>query len=244
LALVIDIGGGTSDFTVIRLGPDLMNRPDRTDDILANSGIRIGGNDFDYAFALDKFMPSYGLGSTYRSGDKVLPVPNAPYIDLATWSSVNRVYTPRIWNMMRTVQIGATEPDKIARFMDVLQNNHGHINLDFIEQAKISLSTSDRISQKFNFLADGPTVVTSVDELVSAISQDVDKIHESMYQCLSLAGVHAPDIELVILTGGSTQIPYILSTVRNIFPHAIISDTNKMASVGQGLAYDAIRRFL
>ena len=244
LALVIDIGGGTSDFTVIRLGPDLMHRQDRTDDILANSGIRIGGNDFDYAFALDKFMPLYGLGSTYRSGDKVLPVPNAPYIDLATWSSVNRVYTPRIWNMMRTVQIGATEPDKIARLMDVLQNNHGHINLDYIEQAKISLSTSDRISQKFNFLADGPTVVTSVDELISAISQDVDKIHESMYQCLSLAGVYASDIELVILTGGSTQIPYILSTVRNLFPHAIISDTNKMASVGQGLAYDAIRRFL
>ncbi len=63
LALVIDIGGGTSDFTVIRLGPSLTTKSDRTDDILANTGIRIGGNDFDHAFAMRYFMPMYGLGS-------------------------------------------------------------------------------------------------------------------------------------------------------------------------------------
>lgn len=244
LALVVDIGGGTSDFTVIRLGPNLIHKTDRTDDVLANTGVRIGGNDFDHAFAIDKFMPLYGLGSMYRSADKILPVPNAPYIDLATWSSVNRVYTPAVWNLMRGVQIGATEPEKIARLMDILKDNLGHANLDYVEQAKIELSTRDEIMQSLNFLSDCPTVKTSVSEFVHAISDDVEKINLSMNQCLTQAGIQNNDISLIILTGGSTQIPHVASTIRNAFPNSKISDSNKMASVGLGLAYDAMRRFI
>lgn len=243
LALVIDIGGGTSDFTVIRLGASLMNKTDRSNDILSNTGIRIGGNDFDHAFAINKFMPEYGLGSMYRSGDKILPVPNSPYIDLATWSSVNRVYTPAVWNLMRGVQIGAQEPDKISRLMDILQNNLGHTNLDYVESAKIKLSVHDEISQCFDFLSDCPIITTSISEFIEAIKNDVEKIKTSMNECINLAHVHPTDISLIILTGGSTQIPYVYDTVKNIFPHAVISDSNKMASVGLGLAYDAMRRF-
>ncbi|MBR2012185.1 MAG: Hsp70 family protein [Alphaproteobacteria bacterium] len=243
LAMVIDIGGGTSDFTVIRLGAGLMNKLDRTDDILANTGIRIGGNDFDYAFAIDKFMPEYGLGSMYRSGDKILPVPNAPYIDLATWSSVNHAYTPQVWNLMRGVQIGALAPDKIRRMMDILENNLGHANLDFVESAKISLSAHDEITQRLDFLDDCPVVTTCVADFVHAISADVAKINNSMNQCLAMAQIKNTDISLIILTGGSTQIPYVVAMLRGAFPNAVISDSNKMASVGLGLAYDAIRRF-
>ena len=243
LAMVIDIGGGTSDFTVIRLGANLMNKLDRTDDILANTGIRIGGNDFDYVFAIKHFMPMFGLGSMYRSGDKILPVPNAPYIDLSTWSSVNRAYTPHVWNMMRGVQIGALSPDKIHRMMDILENNLGHTNLDYVESAKISLSSHDEITQRLDFLDDCPIITTRATEFVHAISADVAKINNSMNQCLTQAQIKNTDISLIILTGGATQIPYIVAMFRSVFPNAVISDSNKMASVGLGLAYDAMRRF-
>lgn len=243
LALVVDIGGGTSDFTVIRLGANLMNKPDRTDDILANTGVRIGGNDFDHAFAIDKFMPEYGLGSMYRSGDKILPVPNAPYIDLATWSAVNRVYTASVWNLMRGVQIGAQEPDKISRMMDILQNNLGHTNLDYIEMAKIQLSSQDIIKQRFEFLSDCPEFTTRVSEFINAIKNNVEKIVVAMNACLSQASIRNTDIDLIILTGGSTQIPYVYNIFKSMFPRAVISDSNKMDSVGLGLAYDAMRRF-
>ena len=244
LALVVDIGGGTSDFTVIRLGQNLITKCDRTDDVLANTGVRIGGNDFDYAFAIDHFMPVYGLGSMYRSGDKVLPVPNAPYIDLATWSSVNRAYTPQVWNLMRGVQIGALSPEKIQRMMDILRNNLGHTNLDYVENAKISLSGTDMICQQLDFLSDCPSIITNVSDLIEAIRADVEKITISMNACLYQAGIKNTDIDLIILTGGSTQIPYVYNSVKNAFPNATISDSNKMASVGLGLAYDAINRFI
>ena len=243
LAVVIDIGGGTSDFTVIRLGPKLAHKTDRTDDILANTGIRIGGNDFDRSFAIDKFMPLYGLGTLYHSGDKILPVPNAPYIDLATWSFVNRAYTPQVLSLMRGIQINAQSPDKISRMMDILKNNLGHTNLDYVEYAKINLSHQDQVIQTLDFLSDCPSVTTNVSEFVNAISNDVSKIQLSMNDCLAAASVTNTDIDLVILTGGSTQIPYVSTIVRNTFPNAILSDSNKMASVGLGLAYDAMRRF-
>ena len=243
LAVVIDIGGGTSDFTVIRLGPKLAHKTDRTDDILANTGIRIGGNDFDRSFAIDKFMPLYGLGTLYHSGDKILPVPNAPYIDLATWSFVNRAYTPQVLSLMRGIQINAQSPDKISRMMDILKNNLGHTNLDYVEYAKINLSHQDQVIQTLDFLSDCPSVTTNVSEFVKAISNDVSKIQLSMNDCLAAASVKNTDIDLVILTGGSTQIPYVSTIVRNTFPNAILSDSNKMASVGLGLAYDAMRRF-
>lgn len=243
LAIVIDIGGGTSDFTVIRLGPKLMHKTDRADDILANTGIRIGGNDFDRSFAIDKFMPLYGLGTLYRSVDKILPVPNAPYIDLATWSFVNRAYTPQVLSLMRGIQINAQSPDKISRMMDILKNNLGHTNLDYVEYAKINLSHQDQVIQTLDFLSDCPSVTTNVSEFVNAISNDVSKIQLSMNDCLAAASVKNTDIGLVILTGGSTQIPYVSTIVRNTFPNAILSDSNKMASVGLGLAYDAMRRF-
>ena len=243
LAVVIDIGGGTSDFTVIRLGPKLAHKTDRTDDILANTGIRIGGNDFDRTFAIDKFMPLYGLGTLYHSGDKILPVPNAPYIDLATWSFVNRAYTPQVLSLMRGIQINAQSPDKISRMMDILKNNLGHTNLDYVEYAKINLSHQDQVIQTLDFLSDCPSVTTNVSEFVNAISNDVSKIQLSMNDCLAAASVKNIDIDLVILTGGSTQIPYVSTIVRNTFPNAILSDSNKMASVGLGLAYDAMRRF-
>ena len=243
LAVVIYIGGGTSDFTVIRLGPKLAYKTDRTDDILANTGIRIGGNDFDRSFAIDKFMPLYGLGTLYHSGDKILPVPNAPYIDLATWSFVNRAYTPQVLSLMRGIQINAQSPDKISRMMDILKNNLGHTNLDYVEYAKINLSHQDQVIQTLDFLSDCPSVTTNVSEFVNAISNDVSKIQLSMNDCLAAASVKNTDIDLVILTGGSTQIPYVSTIVRNTFPNAILSDSNKMASVGLGLAYDAMRRF-
>ena len=83
----------------------------------------------------------------------------------------------------------------------------------------------------------------AVSEFVCAIENDVEKIKQSMNQCLTQAKIQNTDISLVILTGGSTQIPYVSATIRAIFPNAMISDSNKMASVGLGLAYDAMRRF-
>lgn len=127
--------------------------------------------------------------------------------------------------------------------MEILQNNLGHTSLDYVEQSKIELSVHDTIAQKLDFLSDCPLIDTSVSEFVRTIENDVEKIKQSMLQCLIQAQIKNTDISLVIMTGGSTQIPYIARTISDMFPNALLSDSNKMASVGLGLAYDAMRRF-
>ena len=115
LAFVVDIGGGTSDFTVIRLSPERKLNFDRASDVLANTGVRIGGNDFDKALSMKSFMPCFGLGTEYRSYNKNISLPTAPFISLSTWSSVNDVYNYKTLNMVKGYVVWGLEPEKTKR---------------------------------------------------------------------------------------------------------------------------------
>ena len=90
IALIVDLGGGTSDFSLVRVSPERRGRADRSDDILATAGVHIGGTDFDRLLAMSRVMPELGLGSRTRDGKRHLPV--APYVDLSTWHRINRLY--------------------------------------------------------------------------------------------------------------------------------------------------------
>ena len=244
LAFVVDIGGGTSDFTVIRLSPARKLKLDRSDDVLANTGVRIGGNDFDKNLSLKTFMPQFGLGTEYRSGDKTIKIPISPYISLSTWSSVNDVYNYKTLNMVRGYTVWGLEPEKINRLYEIIENRLGHKNLDYVENAKIALSAQDNYAVALDFLSDSPIIEINRDAFEESIKSDMEKIEKSVHECIANAGIKNTDIELVILTGGSTEIPYICRAMRSYFPHAELSSANRMASVGLGLAYDAIRRFI
>lgn len=243
LAFVVDIGGGTSDFTVIKLSPDRKFNFDRTSDVLANTGIRIGGNDFDKALSMRSFMPCFGLGTKYKSYDKNISLPTAPFISLSTWSSVNDVYNYKTLNMVKGYVVWGLEPEKTKRLYEIIENRLGHQNLDYVENTKIALSSVKEYDIKLDFLSDTPTIHTDRVLFEKAIEQDVQRIETSVQECLKNAKVKNTDIELVILTGGSTEIPYISRIMQSYFPNAKLSSGNKMASVGLGLAYDAMRRF-
>lgn len=244
LAFVVDIGGGTSDFTVIRLSPARKLKLDRSDDVLANTGVRIGGNDFDKNLSLKTFMPQFGLGTEYRSGDKTIKIPISPYISLSTWSSVNDVYNYKTLNMVRGYTVWGLEPEKINRLYEIIENRLGHKNLDYVENSKIALSAQDNYAVALDFLSDSPIIEINRDAFEESIKSDMNKIEKSVHECIANAGIKNTDIELVILTGGSTEIPYICRAMRSYFPNAELSSANRMASVGLGLAYDAIRRFI
>ncbi len=244
LAFVVDVGGGTSDFTVMRLSPSRRDLPDRSNDILANTGVRIGGNDFDKDLSLASFMPLYGMGGQYRSGDKVLDIPSSMYISLSTWSAVNTVYNYNALNMARGYVVWGCDPVRTARLYQIIENRLGHINLDAVEDTKMRLSGANSVQTKLNFLSDAPILDTARDTFERAIVTDVQKMWSAVDACLTAAGVQNTDIGLIVLTGGSTEIPYIANMVRAAFPNAEISSGNKLASVGLGLAYDARRRFL
>src|SRR3954464_7113145 len=119
LVLIADIGGGTSDFSVIRVGPQHRGRADRGRDVLANAGVRVGGTDFDTALSLTAVMPLLGLGT--QLVDKDLPMPNAPYHELAVWATINFAYTYRNEREIAELAALACEPEKVERLLAVVR---------------------------------------------------------------------------------------------------------------------------
>ena len=246
LACVVDIGGGTSDFALIKIGGELKHKTDRTDDILASTGVRIGGNDFDKDLSLKCFMPEFGFG-TLSGGksahDKVLPLSTMPYHTLSEWSSVNSMYAPKEIIFVKKMLYAAQEPEKVGRLVELIENECGHSLLAAVEQAKIALTDKERSSAVLDFISDRPEITATRQAFETSIQRDLENVSASIGECLKLAQVQSDAVQMVILTGGSTEIPLIQHHIHQIFPNAVLSQENKLSSVGLGLAYDADRRF-
>lgn len=241
LAIVVDLGGGTSDFTVIRLSGKYIGKTDRASDILANTGVRIGGNDFDKNLSLSVIMPELGYETTY--GEKNLEVPPKPYHDLAEWSKVNFVYTTKVIFQTQQMLFQAHDKKRFKRLLNLLEQKTGHSLLASAEDAKIALTALDEYTAVCDFIEDGFTIPVKRMEFEASIQSEIRKIVESARQCLTQAGVTSDRIDLVILTGGSTELPAIQAEFRKLFPNAAVADENKLSSVGLGLAYDSASRF-
>jgi hypothetical chaperone protein len=142
LALVVDIGGGTSDFCVLRLGPDRASRIERRDDILSTAGVHVGGTDFDRQLSIARMMPHFGLGTGTADGKRNLPV--WYFNDMATWHRINQLYTPKVLRDIRSLMREAAEPDLLSRYEHLLVYRSGHRLAAQVETAKIDLSDRDR----------------------------------------------------------------------------------------------------
>ena len=241
LAIVADLGGGTSDFTVIRLSGQSIHKADRSSDILANTGVRVGGNDFDKDLSLAAIMPELGYRSKY--GEKYLEVPLKPFHDLAEWSKVNFLYTPKLIMQTRQLLHQSHDKKRYKRLVNVLENETGHTVLAATEGAKIALTAHYEHNTPFDFVEEDFFIPIRRDLFEEAIRGEVEKIVTSAIECLQIAGIRKEDIELVILTGGSTEVPLIQAEFKKIFPNAAIADENKLSSVGLGLAYDSRNKF-
>src|SRR5947209_7219789 len=133
MALIADIGGGTSDFSIVRLGPMHRGKADRAADILANEGVRIGGTDFDQKLNLVVVMPLFGYGSAMKR--EGLDMPSSYFFDLATWSNINRMYEPRVMAQLRQVRQEAAEPELVERLIRVVEEQRGHTLAMEVEDA-------------------------------------------------------------------------------------------------------------
>ncbi len=125
LALIIDMGGGTSDFTIIRLHPN-NSQPDRTQDVLANCGVHIAGTDFDQSLSLHAVMPLLGLGSKVRGSSSDINMPVSIYHDLTMWHLLNQLYTPVNISHVKKLQTVAYDKHLIDRLVRVLELRAGH----------------------------------------------------------------------------------------------------------------------
>lgn len=241
LALIVDLGGGTSDFSVVRVSPDRAKAVDRSGDILSTAGVHIGGTDFDRLLSMAKVMPELGLGTMTKDGKRHLPV--APYYDLSTWHRINRLYNAQTQRDLRGTMREAEAPGRVEMMMDLVEDRLGHRLVGVVEAAKIALSDAEETEFSFPVRDRSIDTMMTLEDFTQALRLSVGRIEDTITETLKRAGVSVGEIDSLILTGGSTQVPAIASRLRALFPDADLVRTDVLGSVGLGLALDAKRKF-
>ncbi|MEQ1752865.1 MAG: Hsp70 family protein [Micropepsaceae bacterium] len=241
LILVADIGGGTSDFSIVRIGPGRRARPDRKDDILANTGVRVGGTDLDRHLSMHAVMPLLGLGTELIS--KQLPMPRSTFADLAWWPTINLCYTPKIMREAQEVHRLAVEPHKTARLLTALTKQLGHRMAFSVEAGKIELTDAEKITIPLSFVENALEANVTRSDFNDDINNEITRLRLSVWNCLALAGVDAEDIDTVFMTGGSSRVPAIEALMREELPDADIRRGDDFLSVALGLTLEAQSRY-
>lgn len=240
LVLVADIGGGTSDFSLVRLSPARAKKVDRYTDVLANAGVHIGGTDFDKYLSLSSVMPLLGLGSRLKNQTEM---PSSIYFNLATWHTINLAYSRQAVNQLKDIYRDAVERDKLDRLLDVVEQRTGHWLAMQIEQGKIALSGADRVELQLDRLVPQQTLLLERDRFDSAIVQPVATIEKTVLMLLADAGVSKEAVNTVFFTGGSSGVPLLRQKIAALLPDARKVEGDLFGSIGAGLAIDAARRF-
>jgi hypothetical chaperone protein len=240
LVMVADIGGGTSDFSLLRLGPERARREDRSGDVLACAGVHVGGTDFDRQLSLAAVMPSFGFGSRLRSGREM---PSAIYFDLATWHTINRAYTRQTAAALKALGPDIADARRHARLLRLIERRDGHrLALD-VEAAKIALSRADAYELSLARFEAGLQCPLTRPAFDAAAAPLVTRIGAAVDTLLRTAQVGAERVESVYLTGGGSAMPALRRCIEARLPAAKLTGGDAFGSIGTGLAVAAARRY-
>ncbi len=234
VGLVVDIGGGTSDFSVFRSAGD---RPE----ILASHGVRLGGTDFDHAVSMAHVMPELGLGTQLRRdfGEGLLPVPRAPYVDLATWAKIPFLYTPETRRMAADMVRLAVDPLRMGRFAEVLEEELGHELAFAVERGKIAANEAGAGGIDMGFVEPGLSAAVTAAGLNAALAASRADLGAAAAETLRLAGLGPDRIGRIILVGGSSLMGLVSDEMRALCPAADILRSEAFTAVVDGLALAA-----
>ena len=241
LVLVADIGGGTSDFSLVRVGPRRRGRADRRDDILANHGVHLAGTDFDRHVELATMLPLLGYRARRpaRPGEHAREVPSAVYFDLATWHLINTVYAPARLADLRGMKGWYDDPRHHARLMVAVQQRLGHALAAAAEQAKIDVALHGQAQIDLSLVEPGLAARLSQAQAAAAIEADLERIVQAASDTARIAGVAPRAVDVLYFTGGSTGLQPLVERIAAGFPTAQRVRGDRFASVAQGLGLHA-----
>ncbi len=231
--LVADFGGGTSDFSVVRVAePGAVRRcvP------LGHTGVGIAGDRFDYRILDRLVLPMLGKGGTYRSFDKELEIPRAYFADFADWSRLALMRNRRTMEELDRLRRSATDPQAIARMIAVIENELGYPLYDAVGRLKRALSTDE--PAHFHFAGAGLEIEADVTraQFEDWIADDIVRIEAAVDRALAVANVGVGDIDRVFLTGGSSLIPRVRRIFAARFGADAIMSGGELTSIAHGLA--------
>jgi hypothetical chaperone protein len=240
LVLVADIGGGTSDFSLVRVGPQRMNRVERKDDVLAHHGVHVAGTDFDRRVELATILRELGYLSLDPEGREL---PNRVYFDLATWHLINTVYAPKRVSelaLMRHLFINVKQHDRLMR---VVERRLGHALAAHAEEAKIGVAAGGETMIDLELVEADLRLAFDEAQLIKAGHDETLRIVQAARDTVQAAGVAPRDVGAIYFTGGSTGLAFLSGALAAAFPDAQPVFGDRLASVATGLGIHARRLF-
>jgi len=241
LVLIADFGGGTSDFSLIQLGPAARRRGQRANDILGTDGVALAGDTFDSRLVRHLVAPPLGFRSQYRSMfDKILPVPAWLYEHLERWHYLSFLKTPRTLETLRQLCFQALEPQKLAALRHVVEADLGYALFQAVEGAKCALSAQEASALVFD---EPPAVIRAPvqrEAFEGWIQPDIEALAHCVHRLLSRCSVAAHDVDSVFLTGGSSFVPVVRRFFAQHFGAPRLRSGDELTAVAQGLALHAL----
>ena len=231
--LVADFGGGTSDFSIVRVeAPGTARRVTP----LGSAGIGIAGDRFDYRIMDNLVLPLLGKGGTYRSFDKVLEIASGHFADFGDWSRLALMRNRKVMDQLKKLQRTATDPAAIGRMIAVVENELGYALYDAVGTLKRSLSRETH--GQFTFAGADLKIDADVTraDFERWIAPDLARIGDTVDEALASAGVSADQIDHVFLTGGSSLIPAVRALFTARFAERRIASGDELTSIAHGLA--------
>ena len=231
--LVADFGGGTSDFSVVRIAaPGAARRCEP----LGHAGVGTAGDRFDYRILDNLVMPLLGKGGLYRSFDKVLEIPGGWFNDFADWSRLAFMRNRKTLAELAKLRRMAVDPAPIDTMIAIIEQELGYRLYEAVGKAKRDLSSAP--AARFSFSGAGLSIEADVtrDAFERWIAPDIDQIEAAVDRALACAGIGAAEVDRVFLTGGSSLIPRIRRMFEDRFGRARIAGGNELTSIAHGLA--------
>jgi hypothetical chaperone protein len=238
--LIGDFGGGTSDFTIISVGPGVQRRGRQTSDIIGNDGVPIAGDAFDKRIIRNLVAPRLGMGGEYLSPpNKFLPVPIWPYERLERWHYLSFLKSPATLDMLERVRRTASTPERLEAFLLLIRNELGYQLHEAVQRTKFELSVSTDAEFAFE---SGPVTIrkhVSRADFEQWIAGEIAAMSTCVDRLIDASGLACADIDRVFLTGGSSFVPAVRRIFVDRFGGNKVTGGEELTSVATGLALRA-----
>ena len=240
LILIGDFGGGTSDFSLLRVGPGIRRRGRQPSDLLGNSGLGLAGDAFDARIVRKLVSPALGAGTLLHPAKKMLPaVPAWIYANLERWHYLSFLRTRNVSEILKSARARAMEPEKIEALITLVDEDLGFQLHQAVQRLKFELSSAEEAEFRF---VDGSLElrqIVSRGTFEGWIAEDLAAIEGCVDSLFADAGVSYSDVDRVFLTGGTSFVPAVRGIFERRFGADRVRSGNEFTSVARGLALRA-----
>ncbi|MBB5059470.1 putative chaperone protein [Granulicella aggregans] len=247
LILIGDFGGGTSDFSLLHVGPGVRARGRSKDDLLGNAGLGLAGDAFDARIVRKLVSPALGSDSFEKTfshaADRPAPIiPAVPawiYANLERWHYLSFLKTRNVTEMLKAARARAQEPEKVAALITLIDEDLGYQLHQAVQRLKVDLSSAENAEFRFR---DGSLEI--VDQVSRAdfegwIRDDLAAIESTVDGLMNDTGIAREKVNRVFLTGGTSFVPAVRGIFDRRFGRDRVRTGNEFTSVAMGLALSA-----